>query len=279
MSALRAPAPVRRQAADASPRAHGPPGDGAQVLRRAASILKTIAAATPLGLTLAEVSRAQALPKSTVHRILRCLNEEGLVERPAGSLRYHTGQLAYELGLSVTRSTLDLSRWRRAVDAVAERTGVTTYLMRRSGLEAVCLMKAEGRAVVRVIPVEVGQRRLLGVGAGATALLAAVDEPNAEQMLKLIVPALKDYPRITEASLREAVGEARREGVAISRGKVMPYSFGMGMAIAQAPGEPLLAISIAAHLNSVSDADVAQWRRVLREEIAQALTRQRQGVV
>lgn len=274
MSTHLASLPARTQSPTA--REREAPSDGTQVLRRAASILKTIAAATPLGLTLAEVSRAQALPKSTVHRILRCLIDEGLVERQDTSLRYHIGQLAYELGLSVTRSTLDLARWRRAVDAVAERTGVTTYLMRRSGLEAVCLMKAEGRAVVRVIPVEVGQRRLLGVGAGATALLAAVDEPAAEQMLKLIVPELKDYPRITEASLRAAVDEARREGVAISRGKVMPYSFGMGMSIPQASGQPLLAISIAAHLSSVSETEVVQWRRVLREEIAQALTRQGQ---
>lgn len=249
-----------------------PGADGTQAIRRAAAILKAIAGATPRGLTLAEISRSQVLSRSTAHRILKCLLDEGFVEHMAGSRRYQMGALAYELGLAVPGSALEVGRWRAAVEAVALRTGVTTYLMRRNGLEAVCLLKVEGRAVVRVIPVEVGQRRFLGVGAGATALLAALDADTAEHYIALIAPELRHHPRITEASLREDVRRARAGGgVATSHGQVVEQSFGLGVAIPEPGGTPTLAISIAAHLPSVTEADVAAWGLVIQDEIQRAL--------
>lgn len=243
-------------------------GDGTQAIRRAASILKTIASATPLGLSLAEISRAENLAKSTAHRILKCLMDEDLVQHRPRSLRYQMGPLIYELGLAVPDSALEVARWRPAVEAVARRTGVTTYLMRRTGLEAVCLVKIEGHSKVRVIPVDVGQRRFLGVGAGATALLAALDPATTERYIKVIAPELQDYPHITAASLMEAVRLTRRTGAAISQGKVMQHSLGIGVAIPVVQDRPSLAISIAAHVSTVAEGDVARWTQIIKDEIA-----------
>jgi DNA-binding IclR family transcriptional regulator len=120
--------------------------DGTQAIRRATAILKAIARATPHGASLAEISKSEGLPRSTAHRMLKCLMDEGLVDHPDGSLRYQMGALVYELGLAAPRTALEVARWRDAVDAVARRTGVTSYLMRRTGMEAVCLVKAEGHS-------------------------------------------------------------------------------------------------------------------------------------
>lgn len=253
--------------------AHSP--DGTQAIRRATALLKAIARATPASISLAELSRSERLARSTVHRMLKCLQDEGLIVQPNGGLGYQMGPLVYELGLAAPSSALEVARWRETVDAVARRTGVTTYLMRRTGLEAVCLLKSEGRSLVRVIPVEVGQRRFLGVGAGATALLAALDDNTAETLIQLIAPELKNQPRFSADELRLSVQQTRRSGVAISRGRVVEQSFGLGMAIPQAEGPPTLAISIAAHLPAVTDTDTAQWSQIIRQEIAQALAVQK----
>jgi DNA-binding IclR family transcriptional regulator len=244
--------------------------DGTQAIRRAASILKAIASAVPNGVSLAEVSRTGNLPRSTAHRILKCLMEEGFVDHAEGGRRYQMGALVYELGLAVSRSAMEVARWRNVIDRVARRTGVTSYLMRRTGMEAVCLVKAEGHSVLRVIPVEVGQRRFLGVGAGATALLAAFDEETADHFIDVIVPELKNYPRITDPYLRQAVRAARKTGVAISQGKVMDQTFGIGVLIPDATATPSLAISIAAHLPTVTDSNIGQWTQVIKEEIENA---------
>ncbi len=258
---------------DAAPRKAAAAGtDGTQAIRRAASILKAIAKADGSGIALADIARAEDLPRSTAHRILKCLVDEGFLAYGENGRRYQMGHLTYELGLAVSRGALEVARWRDVVETVARRTGVTSYLMRRSGVEAVCLVKAEGTSVVRVIPVEVGQRRLLGVGAGATALLAALDAPTCERIIESVAPGLRNHPRITVDSLREAVRETRATGFAMSQGKVVEESFGLGMAIPEPGGTPALALSIAAHVSLVSDAQVRKWKRAIAEEIEAALS-------
>ncbi len=240
---------------------------GTQAIRRAGAMLRAIAKSGPAGATLAEVARAEDLPRSTVHRILRCLVEEGFLDFAHEGKRYRMGRLVHELGLSSVSSSVEVARWRHVVEAVARRSGVTSYLMRRSGLEAVCLVKVDGHSVVRFVPVEVGQRRLLGVGAGATALLAGLDAQRAEQVIGAIAPGLRAHPRLDIPHLRAAVKLVRRTGFAISQGTVVADGFGMGLAVPAADGEPHLAISIAAHASLVTESKIAAWKKILLEEV------------
>ena len=118
--------------------------DGTQAIRRAGAMLKAIAKSGAAGASLAEIARSEDLPRSTVHRILKCLVEEGFVEQPGTDKRYQMGRLIHEYGLTSVSSSVEIARWRHVVEAVARRTGVTSYLMRRSGMEAVCLVKVDG---------------------------------------------------------------------------------------------------------------------------------------
>ncbi|MBX3608706.1 MAG: helix-turn-helix domain-containing protein [Hydrogenophaga sp.] len=243
--------------------------DGTQSIRRAASVLRAIAQAGANGDRLAGIAQRLGLPRSTVHRILACLIEEGLVSRADDHL-YRMGPLVHELGLTPAPSGQDVLRWRPVVDRVAQLTGVTSYLMRRSGIEAVCLAKADGHAVVRFVPVDVGQRRLLGVGAGATALLAALEPAQVEDTIRAVAPGLARYPRLSADALRAAVLLAQRTGYAISQGTVVNDGFGMGCALPATQGAAHLAISIAAHASTVTESRVAAWKKVVTEEILRA---------
>ena len=242
--------------------------DGTQVVQRTARILRAVAQASAAGDSLAGISQRIGLPRSTVHRILGCLVQEGLLERTAGRL-YRIGPLIYELGLKPAPSADDVMRWRHVIEAVAHRTGVTSYLMRRSGLEAVCLIKVDGNALVRFVPVEVGQRRLLGVGAGATALLAALDSEQLNTVLDAIQPGLRRYPRITAESLHDAIALVQRSGFAVSQGTVVDRGFGLGCVIPRAEGPSNVAFSIAVHATMVTESRIADWKKILLEEIEQ----------
>lgn len=243
-------------------------GGGTQAIRRAAAILRHIAAAGSAGAALAGVSRDQQLARSTAHRILQCLVDEGLAAQSSTDKRYHLGNLLHELGLAQGASAMEIAQWRPVIETIAQRTGVTTYLMRRSGMEAVCVAKADGHSSLRFVPVEVGQRRLLGVGAGATALLAALPQPQVEEILRLIALGHRAYPRLDEAGVREAVRYAREHGVVISQGTVAESGFGMGRVIPDMQRLPTLAISIASHASHVTESSVSLWKRVLEEEIS-----------
>lgn len=244
--------------------------DGTQAIRRAGAMLRAIAKAGAEGASLAEISRSENLPRSTAHRILRCLVDEGFVEQGEGK-RYRMGGLIHELGLTSMSSAAEIARWRRVVDAVAARTGVTCYLMRRSGVEAVCLVKADGNAVLRFVPVDVGQRRLLGVGAGATALLAVLPAERIEQVIRAIAPQLARYPRLDADSVRAAVALVQRTGFAISQGTVVENGFGMGLALPDMGDPPHLALSIAAHATLVTESAIQSWKQVMAEEVGRAV--------
>lgn len=244
---------------------------GTQAIRRAAAVLRALGKAGADGATLAEVARDCTLARSTAHRILRCLIDEQLACAPEQDKRYRLGELVYELSLAPTAGVLEVAHWRPVLSAIARRTGATAYLMRRSGVEAVCLARADSQALMRFVPVEVGQRRLLGVGAGATALLAALDDEHCEQIVELIAPGLRPYPRLTLNSVRGAVRMARKTGFALSQGTVVTDGFGMGIAVPSASGAPHLALSIAAHASLVTESIIGDWKRVLSEEMKDGL--------
>ncbi len=241
--------------------------DGTQAIRRAAAILRRIGQSGSEGVGLSAITETLGLPRSTTHRILKCLVEEGLVDHDTARRRYLVGRLTYELSLAVTRDQLEIARWRMAVERVAQRTGVTTYLLSRSGIEAACVLKTDGSSVIRVIPVDIGQRRLLGVGAGSTALLAALDPETSERIIEAIGPGLRAYPDLDAAAVRAMVEETRRTGVAVSYGHVVKGALGIGIAIPNPGGTPSLALSLAALASQADEETIAAWKRIIRQEI------------
>ncbi|MBZ6078471.1 IclR family transcriptional regulator [Microvirga puerhi] len=241
--------------------------DGTQAIRRAAAILRRIGQGGSNGVKLGAITEALQLPRSTTHRILKCLVEEGLVRHEQDKRRYVVGRLTYELGLTVTHDTLEIAQWRIAIDRVAKRTGATSYLMGRSGIEATCLLKTEGSAMIRVIPVEVGQCRPLGVGAGSAALLAALDADTSEQVIQTIAPLLQSYPNLSQEAIRRIVTEARSTGFAVSKSNVVKDVIGIGMAIPMTEGTTYLALSIAALASQADHQTIENWKQIIREEI------------
>ena len=246
--------------------------DGTQVLRRAAAVLRCLGRGGTRGVGLLEITQALQLPRSTTHRILKCLVEEGLVRHDTEQRRYFAGQLTYELGLTATGTAIEIAKWRLAIDRVSQRTGVTAYLMARSGVEATCVLKTEGNSVIRVIPVEIGQRRFLGVGAGATALLAALDQETREGVIRAIGPHLPLYSSLTENKVRDLVNETLRLGYTISRGNVVHDVVGIGLAIPNGDAMPHLALSVAGLASQNDEKTTADWVQIMRQEMRAILT-------
>jgi DNA-binding IclR family transcriptional regulator len=241
--------------------------DGTQAIRRAASILRLISKNPRPGATLREISESVRLSRSTTHRILKCLVDEQLLAQSEDAKRYTIGDLTAELGLASGKWQGATLRWRSVLESLATDTGATIYLMGRSGIESVCLDKAEGTAVVRVIPVEVGQRRPLGVGAGAAAILAAMPDAERESAIRSIEPHLCRYSTLTGAALRQIIQNARSSGFAESLGQVAEGVYGLGVSIPDARGSAMLALSLATHQSIATPDKIKEWKLLLRRAI------------
>jgi len=238
--------------------------DGTQAIRRAALVLRQVAYGAQTGVSLKELSEATGLSRSTAHRIVKALQDEGFLDYDAKARRYVIGDLPFELGLSSSTRRQDEVLWRSTVDALSAFSGATCYLIGRSGSECVCLYKAEGNAVIRAIPVEVGQRRPLGVGAAATALLADASEGDREAVLAAIEPLLEMYPHLDTDRIRSNVRLAQDAGLSESSGQVVDGLYGLGMVLPTERGGGSLAISLAAPQTVVSEAKASAWKDFLR---------------
>jgi DNA-binding IclR family transcriptional regulator len=168
--------------------------DGAQAIRRAVDVVRVVAQIQRTRATLGRVTEGTGLSTSTAYRILRSLTEEGLLRFSETDRAYSVGPLAFELGLAAAEENSAAERWRSAVDQVARQTQLTTYLTVRSGRDAVCLLCVQASTAIRAIPMDVGQRLPLGVGAGSAAILATLKDGKIQHILAAHGPRLRLFP-------------------------------------------------------------------------------------
>jgi len=192
--------------------------DGAQTIHRTAALLREIAAARGGGASLQGLAAATGLVPSTAHRMLQALVDEDLLAKDAASRAYRPGPLLYELGLAAS-PRLDLRRLcRPALERLAEATGDSAYLTIRSGGDALCLDRCEGGFPIKALPLEIGNRRPLGVGAGALAVLAAMTPPEGDNAVAANAGRYPRY-RLTAERVQEELEAARRRGHAVTTGR------------------------------------------------------------
>lgn len=230
---------------------------GAQAIRRAIDVIRTVARLQRTGANLGRVAHATSLNQSTAFRILRSLTEERMLYYNEVTRSYHLGLLAFELGLATAGRAQILDTFRPVLEDISRRTRLTTYLMARSDNEAVCLACAEGAAVIRAKPLEVGQRLPLGIGAGSVALLSTLDDDEIADIIATQMPNLDLYPggRDEIERIFDRIAGVRQNGFSVSTGSVAKGVSGIGVPVLPRTGLLQLAISVSAVTDDVDPAE------------------------
>jgi DNA-binding IclR family transcriptional regulator len=242
---------------------------GAQSSERVIALLKLVAGHSTAGIGLAELVEATSLNRPTARRLLLALMRGGLVEQDARSRRYHLGPESYVLG------TLAADRFgihRLAMDELsrlAQASGDSAFLCVRRNMSTVCLHREEGAFPIRTHVLAAGMRHPLGVGGAGLALLAALPDPEIEAALEANAGLLAtNYPQHTPERLRALVADCRARGFAVNPGLVVSHSWGMGLAVRDAAGEPVAALSLAAIESRMGPDRQPQLAALLRDEVA-----------
>jgi len=238
---------------------------GTQSIERAVTMLRVIASRGRRGMRIAEVVSTSGLPHSTCFRMLQCLQTEGLVDKDAHTRKYYLGPLVHELGL-LARPRYRLSELcDGAMRQLADTTQDTVYLSERSGLEAVCTARHMGDYPIKVLPLDVGIRRPLGVGAGGLAILGAMNPDEAESVVRINGPRYQAFGGLTAQQMLQAVAETRQRGYSFLDSVATPGSAAIGMAL---PSEqPVAAISVAAIGGRMQPARLEELARALHTQV------------
>jgi DNA-binding IclR family transcriptional regulator len=154
--------------------------DGVQVLARAATILRLLAADSSGGLTFSELVARSGLPRTTVHRIRGALEHEDFVSTDAATGRLHLGPGIMRLAMArrdlptVVRPYLEqLSRELNETVDLAVLDGVhvlfiaqqpapqrSLMVVSRVGARFPAYCTANGKALLAQLPMEEIRRRL-----------------------------------------------------------------------------------------------------------------------
>lgn len=231
--------------------------EGAQAVGRAFKVIRVVAQIQRSGASLSRIAQATGLNSSTTYRLLKSLVDERMLRFDEAARRYHIGALAFELGLAAAPEAQPQARWHDAVIEIARQTRLTTYLMARSDAEAVCLACAQGTTAMRAMPLEVGQRLPLGVGAGSLALLSALADDDINDILDSHDNRLGLFPGgiVKTSGILERVKLARRRGFAVSSETVALGIAGVGVALPRDLELTELAISVSAVTNTIGLAE------------------------
>lgn len=229
------------------------PTAGTQVIQRTVALLRLITTHNRMGSRLADLHRAAGIEKPTAHRILQGLIAEQMVRQDARSKRYYLGSLMYEMGLAAAPKIALRDICHRHLQAIADQTGDTVFLILRSGFDGVCIDRAEGGFPIKAFVLDVGRRRPLTVGGGSLAILSALQDGEIDRICKVNAERTKArFPRYSEDDLRQHIAATRARGYAIKDVLELPDVRSIGVAICKPDGTAIAGISLAT-LNSRLD--------------------------
>lgn len=227
--------------------------------------MRLLATAGRRGLALTDLAHSAGLSHSTAHRLLQRLISERFALQFTSSRRYTLGPLAFELGVAAAAQFDVWQSARSLIRSFADEVGDTVYLVVRSGSEAVCIERVEGPSPVRVLPLEAGSRRPLGLGAGGLAILAALPEDEREETISDIGPTIFSQGKLTRASLDASIDHYHRNGYALVRNRVTLGTSAVGVHISNTFGSPIAAVSVAAIGSRMGDSRAWALARQLQE--------------
>jgi len=232
----------------------------------------------PRNATLARIAAVTGIHKVSVLRVLQTLVQEKLVEKVPHSHEYRYGLAMYAISAAL-QSRLSITTAAAAgMRRLAERSGDTVLLVVRSGMECICVARETGNYPIHASTLHIGSRRPLGVGSGPLAVLAWLGEAERETALEHLAAQARIYPNFTVDKVRRLVAETQDSGCAVVYDSVLSQIGGIGMAILDAQGEPVGAISISTLSSRLREREEL-LRTLLAREVSAVSRELAQGAV
>ena len=238
---------------------------GTQSIERALILMREIAAHNRTGTRLLDLASRTGLQRPTVHRMLKCLTLENMVQQDPDTHRYYLGPMVFELGLTAAPRFNLREICHPAMNRIADATGDTVFLTQRSGLDSVCVDRQEGTFPIKTFTLEIGMRRPLRVGTGSLAILSALPDEEVRHIVDANAPRLPEYG-LTPTSLLAQVKRAQKLGYAVREMPSLAGVRSIGHALHNQSGVAFAALSVSAISSRMSEKRVLELATMLKNE-------------
>jgi len=235
-----------------------------QLLERAMTIAKVLASASENSLSISELSAKCNLPLSTLHRILKAMIKEGMIEQDDQTKQYRLGTIWMELGLQVYDTMDYISKIRPELERLAREVEESVYLSKPAGLDTIIIERIDSAANPIRIYDQLGIRIPMHIGAANKAILATIPFSQAREIIEQLIP----HEEIAE--LEAQLEQIRLQGFAISHGERTAGTSSIAVSILNGFNEVVGAVSIgfvsfnvsAEHINTLTERLLETGKRV-----------------
>jgi DNA-binding IclR family transcriptional regulator len=198
------------------------------------------------GASLGEVVAASGLQKATVHRMLRALCDEGMVEQDDVSRNYRVGIGVFALSAAMGERFDIRAIAHPSMDTIRNETEDTVYLAIRSGYDGLCLSLFEGAYPEKTLKLSVHDRWPLGVGAFSMPLLAYLPDKEVREIVEHNAPRLAGQDLYTPEKLLQRVKETRARNYALNQIISYPTMSAVGVPVLDAHRRAIASLCVTA---------------------------------
>ncbi|WP_107947723.1 IclR family transcriptional regulator [Lysinibacillus parviboronicapiens] len=210
-----------------------------QLLERAMTIAKALASeTTENSLSISELATKVDLPLSTLHRILKAMIQQGMIEQDEQTKHYRLGTIWMEIGLQVYDTMDYISKIRPELERLAREVEESVYLSKPAGTDTIIIERIDSAANPIRIYDQLGIRIPMHIGAANKAILAAMPASQASEIISQLVPN-EDI-----ADFNFQLAQVQKQGFAISHGERTTGTSSVAVAVLNGFGEIVGAVSI-----------------------------------
>ena len=210
------------------------------------------------------------IPKSSLHGILRTMQQRGWIETDETGSRFGLGVRALLVGTSYIDADDVVELTRHTMDALASRTGETVHLGRLDGTEIVYLATRQSVHSLRMFS-RVGRRLPAHATAMGKALLAHCGDDDLATRLPRHLAGLTDATITDHRALRDELERIRTQGYALDREEGTPGIRCIAVPLMRG-GQPRDAISISVPAVRMDAGREAELIGLLGEEAARTVS-------
>ncbi|MGJ9413839.1 IclR family transcriptional regulator [Aeromicrobium sp. CF4.19] len=240
-------------------------GDGVSVLGKVSALLEALASTERA--SVAELAEVLGEPRSSVHRMVRQMAELGWVESDGPRGQWGIGLQLFRLGSSAVQKMDVRKAALPHMHQIQESTGLTSLLVVRRDLEAVCIERVEGKSVQSLV-LMLGGAIPLHAGAGPMSILAwssnEVRRAWAAHVDEVGFDARATPLRVvpTRRQVESDLDETRSRGYAVSDRNVSAGIGAIGAPVFDFRGDVVAAVSASGVAETVLDSELAVAEQV-----------------
>lgn len=189
-----------------------------------------------------ELAKAIGMNHSVVYRTLATFEQHGFLTQDKTTQKYGLGFRMLEYG-SIIRDSLKVTAVIYPImKQMAEKSGETSFLLLRDGLQGLLIECAESPNPVKFTNT-VGARMPLYAGASSKAIMAYLSQGEQELIIAEGLKPITDK-LITREKLLEDLEKIKQNGWAYSKGEVTEATFGIAAPLFNANKQVIAAVSV-----------------------------------